>query len=54
MRKSKKMTQQDASRIQSHADRTGKNPDFKSKAQSVADRRAAKQVRTQGGRPDKQ
>jgi hypothetical protein len=53
MRKSKKMTQQDAARIQSHADRTGKNSDFKSKAQSAADRRATKQGRAQGSQPGK-
>lgn len=30
------MTQKDASRIQSHSDRTGSNKDFKSRAQSTA------------------
>ncbi|KAI8142430.1 hypothetical protein BJV82DRAFT_669583 [Fennellomyces sp. T-0311] len=34
------MTQQDASRIQSHTDRTGKNPGFKECAQSTADKAA--------------
>lgn len=31
-----KMTAQDAARIQSHADATGTNQDFKSRAQSAA------------------
>ena len=30
------MTQKDASRIQSHADRTGSNQDFKGRAQRAA------------------
>lgn len=34
------MTQEAASRIQSHADRTGTNQDFKSRAQSSGDRNA--------------
>lgn len=34
--KSKPMTQDDASRIQSHADRTGENEDFKRRAQAAA------------------
>ncbi|MFY0574611.1 hypothetical protein ACN28S_09845 [Cystobacter fuscus] len=53
MYKSRKMTQRDAARIQSHADRTGKNADFKRKAQSVADRRAVKQGGRQAGQTDK-
>ncbi|KAI9020726.1 hypothetical protein CLU79DRAFT_836087 [Phycomyces nitens] len=36
------MNPQDASRIQSHADRTGTNQDFKSRAQSAADKNANK------------
>lgn len=35
------MTQEDAARIQSHADRTGKNQDFKARAQSAAARTSA-------------
>jgi hypothetical protein len=38
--KPKPMTQEDAARIQSHADKTGTNQDFKSRAQSAADKRA--------------
>jgi hypothetical protein len=53
MSKSKKMTQQDAARIQSHADRTGKNPEFKRKAQSAADGRAAQQGVRPGSQQDK-
>jgi len=32
------MAKEAASRIQSHADRTGKNQDFKERAQSAADK----------------
>jgi len=32
----KKMTQKDASRIQSHSDKTGENKGFKSRAQKAA------------------
>jgi hypothetical protein len=53
MNKPKKMTQQDAARIQSHTDRTRKNPGFKSRAQSMADSRAAKQGGRQGGQVGK-
>jgi hypothetical protein len=42
------MTQQAAARIQSHADRTGTNQGFKSRAQSAADSSAAG---TNGGQP---
>lgn len=38
--KKTQMTQEDASRIQSHADRTDTNQDFKSRAQSAGDRNA--------------
>jgi hypothetical protein len=31
-----KMSEEDAARIQSHADRTGRNEDFKERAQSAA------------------
>jgi hypothetical protein len=51
--KPKKMTQQDAARIQSHTDRTGKNPSFKSRAQSVADSRAVKPGDRQGSQAGK-
>ena len=37
MQKSK-MDKKSAARIQSHADKTGKNQDFKRKAQNAADR----------------
>ena len=36
MGKKGKITQKDASRIQSHADRTGRNQDFKERAQRAA------------------
>ena len=36
MSKKTKMTEKAARRIQSHADKTGKNQDFKSRAQSSA------------------
>ncbi|OAD72840.1 hypothetical protein PHYBLDRAFT_146160 [Phycomyces blakesleeanus NRRL 1555(-)] len=36
------MTPKDAARIQSHSDRTGINQDFKSRAQSAADKNANK------------
>lgn len=36
MGKKGKITQDDASRIQSHADKTGKNQDFKARAQRAA------------------
>lgn len=44
------MTQEDAARIQSHADRTGKNQDFKARAQSAAARTKAESV-NQSQRP---
>lgn len=39
MPKKTQMTKKDASRIQSHADRTGKNQDFKERAQRAADKK---------------
>ena len=36
MSKKTPMTPDDAARIQSHADRTGTNPDFKARAQRAA------------------
>ena len=36
MEKSNKMTPKDAARIQSHADKTGTNQDFKARSQSSA------------------
>lgn len=36
MPKKKSMTKEDAARIQSHADKTGKNQDFKARAQRAA------------------
>jgi len=36
------MTQEDASRIQSHADKTGRNQDFKARAQRAAARNQRK------------
>ena len=36
MPKKKPMTKEDAARIQSHADKTGKNQDFKARAQRAA------------------
>lgn len=41
MAKTTPMTQEDAARIQSHADKTGSNQDFKQRAQSAADKHAA-------------
>lgn len=38
MSKSIEMTKEDAKRIQSHADKTGKNQDFKARAQSAAEK----------------
>jgi hypothetical protein len=35
----KKMSKSDSSRIQSHSDKTGKNKDFKSRAQSASDKK---------------
>ena len=35
----KRMTKEDVARIQSHADRTGKNKDFKVRAQRAADKK---------------
>ncbi len=43
------MTQADASRIQSHSDRTGTNQDFKSRAQSSADSHAHQSQTSKGG-----
>ena len=40
-KKSNPMTQKDGSRIQSHADRTGTNQSWKSRAQSAGDRNAS-------------
>jgi hypothetical protein len=51
MHKPKKMTQQDAARIQSHADQSGKNAEFKRKAQSTADKRAVNKGSRRGGSP---
>lgn len=34
----KRMTKEDAARIQSHADKTGTNKDFKARAQRAADK----------------
>ena len=42
MSKKTKMTPKAASRIQSHADKTGKNQDFKARAQSSAAKNQAK------------
>lgn len=42
------MTKSDASRIQSHADRTGTNDGFKGRAQSAADK-SANQGKGSGG-----
>ncbi len=39
MPKKTEMTKKDAQRIQSHSDKTGKNPDFKSRAQRAADKK---------------
>ncbi|UCD92860.1 MAG: hypothetical protein JSV43_02770 [Methanobacteriota archaeon] len=39
MSKKKEMTKQDASRIQSHADKTGEDLDFKARAQKAADKK---------------
>ncbi|KAI9247435.1 hypothetical protein BDA99DRAFT_576288 [Phascolomyces articulosus] len=43
------MTQSDAARIQSHADKTGTNQDFKSRAQSTADSRANQESKNRSG-----
>ena len=42
VKKFKPMTQEDASRIQSHADKTGRNQDFKARAQRAAARNQRK------------
>ena len=42
MTKSSKMTSKDASRIQSKADKSGKNQDFKARAQSAASKNQGK------------
>lgn len=39
MTKKTEMTKKDASRIQSHADRTGKHQDFKARAQKAVDKK---------------
>jgi hypothetical protein len=39
MSKKKSMTKEDAARIQSNADKTGKNQDFKARAQRAADKK---------------
>ncbi len=39
MSKKKSMSKKDASRIQSHADRSGESQGFKKRAQSAADRK---------------
>lgn len=39
MAKKTSMTRKDASRIQSHADKSGRNQDFKARAQRAADKR---------------
>ena len=41
MAKPTPMTPEDAARIQSHADKTGTNEDFKKRAQSAGDKNAA-------------
>ena len=38
----KKMTLKDAARIQSHADKTGRNQDFKQRAQRAAQKNSSK------------
>ena len=38
MGKNSKMTSKDASRIQSHADKTGRNQNFKGRAQRAAEK----------------
>ncbi|KAF8429477.1 hypothetical protein L210DRAFT_3651840 [Boletus edulis BED1] len=47
MPKNKPMDKEAAARIQSNADRTGNNQDFKARAQSTADRR--EHANTSGG-----
>ncbi len=42
MAKGNKMTSKDAARIQSHADRTGTNQSFKSRAQRAASKNSKK------------
>ncbi len=42
MGKKSKMTKEDARRIQSHVDKTGKNQDFKARAMSAADKNEEK------------
>lgn len=42
------MTQKDASRIQSHSDRTGSNKDFKSRAQSTATKNGSDRMDNSG------
>lgn len=44
-----KMTKEAAARIQSLADRTGRNKDFARRAQSAADRRVAQRQSQQSG-----
>jgi hypothetical protein len=39
MTKKSDMTKGDAARIQSHSDKTGRNQDFKARAQSAADKK---------------
>ncbi len=49
MSEPKKMTPEDAARIQSHADKSGTNQDFKARAQSAADKNAAQKGQQDGG-----
>lgn len=42
------MTPEDAARIQSHADKTGTNQDFKKRAQSSGDKNAADSATNKG------
>ncbi len=42
MAKENKMTPKDVARIQSHADKTGRNQDFKSRAQKAATKNSKK------------
>lgn len=49
-----RMTQDAARRIQSHADRTGRNQDFKDRARSTADRATLPQPAAPANPPRKQ
>ena len=48
MAKPTPMTPEDAARIQSHADKTGTNQDFKKRAQSSGDKNAADSATNKG------